>query len=575
MSFVSRHLRAIVVAAVAIVVVLALAAALLAFQAGAAVGRVAAALKPAYEVTYSSPRVSLGGDISVRDLRIAPARPGASPIVARRAVFSPPGAIWFLRAAFGSGPLPPMTRAKLVLEDVTLGPGEVSAALSWIGPASAAPFDGAGCGPSVRFGAEDFKQLGLDTDPSQLIAEYAVTGPGLGTVVASYEVRGSSRLEHRRVLKLPDPTRPLPPAPAQTATVEAQWKVDDDGFVAARNRMCAKRALVARNLFSDQHVAAVQSWLRRYGFEATAPVADVYRRYALRGGDLVWQARPRAPIVFSSYAAANAVDRARALGATLQAAGKTPAPFLLAVYVPPNATPFGPAAAPADATAAATTTPGAPTVPGAAPATTAPATSTAATTTPAPLTAATGTPSVSPPPVTPATQPVTPATTASVAASAPPVRPTPAAVTPPPITPPPITPAPTAAPTRPAPITPSPAATTVAASSRPTPTTTAPPRPATPPPTATRPATTPAPPVRPGVTAYAALQRAVGRRINVRTVHASQRVGVLRQWNGEAITVELSERDGRKLLTIPRDDIVRAEVLSTAAVPPETNAQKN
>src|SRR5688572_5243775 len=330
MDMMRRHLRALVVGAIVVVVVLALSVALLAFQAGAAVRRIADALQPGFEMTYSSPRVAFNGDLSVQDFKLKPRGEGLAVLSARTATLRPPGSVWFLRAAFGSGPLPPIERVGIALEDVAVeGGGELDPALRWIGARSAAPFEAAGCGASMRLGAEDWKQLGLRAEPARIDAAYAVTGPGLGTLTVTFDRPGSSRIAHRRVVKLPDPQRPWPVNPAQAATVESQWSIKDDGFVAARNRLCARRARVARNLFADLHVEAVQAWVRRLGLEASPQLVETYRRYALRGGELQWASRPRAPIVHANYAVATPELRVRALGASIQATGKDPVPFTL------------------------------------------------------------------------------------------------------------------------------------------------------------------------------------------------------------------------------------------------------
>jgi hypothetical protein len=66
----------------------------------------------------------------------------------------------------------------------------------------------------------------------------------------------------------------------------------------------------------------------------------------------------------------------------------------------------------------------------------------------------------------------------------------------------------------------------------------------------------------------------VNRRVAIRTVHNTRRIGVLRDWNGEAVTLELAD-ENYKLLKVPRDDVVRAEILDTALIPPRPNAKKN
>ena len=593
MTIESRQLRLLAVAGIAIVLIVALAAALLAFQASAAVERIAAALKPRYELTYVSPRVGLDGNLSVRNFRLRPSGEGMATLVADRAVLRPPGAAWFLGTAFGSGALPPIDQLGLVLEGASLeGGGEIHPSLRWIGARSAAPFEAAGCAPGIRFGAEDWQQVGLRTEPALLEADYAVTGPGLGTVTVAYAIPGSSRIEHRRVLKLADPRQPLAATPADAATVESKWRVLDDGFVAARNRMCGRRAQIARNLFADQHVTAVQAWFRRIGLAPSKELVDTYRRYALRGGELRFESRPRSPIGFASYAAADPLDRARALGATLQASGKAPVRVELseATRVAEPAPVAGIDEGSLAAADAAQATPAAPPVdtgapaPGTVPA--APATDSAAptvavdgaTTPPEPtsksppvVAGSTEAPAIAPAPDSPS--PASPGSAKPPAATSAPPAPAVASVPPPPredpAAPPPSS---GAAPSRDA---------AAIASTKSPPPASAEPTPPAPKPAAPKPAVTakPAPPraapVRRGVADYATLERAVGMRLAVRTVHNTRRVGVLREWTGAGLTVELTDRDDGMNLKIPKGDIVAAEILDTNAVAPRAHAEKN
>lgn len=596
MSLSSRQIRVVAVAAIALVVMLALAAALLALQADAAVARIADALKPGYDVTYASPRVGFDGDLSVRELRVRASGDDRATLTAQRAVLRPPGAEWFLRAAFGSGEtLPPIDRLSLTLEGVAVeGGGELHPAVRWIGTRSAAPFEGAGCGSSLRFGAEDWEKLGIEAGVATIDAGYAVTGPGLATVTANFAIPGSSRVEHRRVLKLDDPLHPLAADRASVATVESQWAVVDDGFIAARNRLCARRARVARNRFADVHVAAVRDWLRRFGLEASPELVDSYRRYALAGGELRMDSRPRAPIAFAAWNAAAPVERARALGASLTVTGKAPVPFaLVAATVPSESadasaapaveaipgpspiadattggvTPGEPATASAPAPVSQPTTQAPPiqAPPIQAPPIQAPPIATPQTTAPLTTTAPAKTTPAKPAPIeTPRPDTTVAATTASTSPARSDTEPSAEAAAGAPIQP----TAPRTSVSAPPPPPPSPAPAPASKPADPVPA-------AKPTAVAAAPAKRPATKLRTGVATYEALEQAVDRRIAVQTVNDTRRLGVLRAWTGAAVTLELSGRDGNMQLKIPKDEIVRAEILDTAAVPRRDHAQKN
>ena len=584
----NRHARVAIVAAIGLVVVLALSFVLLALQAGSAVARIAEALAPEYTLAYSAPRVSFSGDLSVRQLTLTPRGEGRATLAAKHATLSPPGAGWFIAAAFGSGPrLPALDEVRIVLDGVSVeGGGELHPALRWLGARSAAPFEGAGCGPSIRLGVEDWRGLGLGAGEARLEAAYAVTGPGLGTITARYEVPGSSSAVHRRVLKLADPERPLPLDPARAATVESQWTIVDDGFVAARSRQCARRARVSRASFANAHVAAVRTWLQRHRLVPDESLVAAYTAYAARGGELSFASRPRAPIpVTSDVAPAVAMQR---LGATLTAGGRSvPFSFVAAESVPiddaivagaiPGGSPTGSAAeraAAGEGDAAATDDPSGTATP-------APLASTTPADTPPPAAATdAATDAASKPPGAAAPQPAAPATVASATTTAPkPAAEPPAARAPAATTPPPAVATKTpAAPAQPAPAASTPPAppTSVPARGAGTPASVASTVPAPSGAAAAKPSPAhPARAVPSGPAAYDALEHAVGRRLAVRTIHDSRRTGVLRDWNGQAITLELPAQEGGFLLKIPKDEIVRAEVVGTQVAPPRDHAEKN
>ena len=77
----------------------------------------------------------------------------------------------------------------------------------------------------------------------------------------------------------------------------------------------------------------------------------------------------------------------------------------------------------------------------------------------------------------------------------------------------------------------------------------------------------PPPPLKLGKVVYAELEGAVDRAVVVDTSCNSRRSGVLRDYNGAAITLEIEERGGLMLVTLPKATVVRAEVLSARAVP--------
>lgn len=546
--FMSDRARLAIFAALALMLLLALAAGFVALQAGAAVDRITRAIAPHAALSHGRVLVNAAGDLTVRDVRIVPVSNPRISLVARDARIVSPGPLWLLEATFGGGDtVPAADRFRVELDGVLVeGSGDLVPGMGFVGWTAGAPFEAAGCGAVTRWAAPDLVAMGLPSSGGQLTLDYRVEPGGLSQLEAVLDVPRSSRIAHRRTLKLKNPRAPLENGPADASLVELAWSVRDAGFVNARYRYCRDRLRLTRNLLVQRHLDAIAAWLEQRGLMVEPDVVDAYRRYASRGEDLAFVATPTAPTTFASLAKLDPAARSLVLDARLEASGREPAKFVLR---PAQAIDFmGPPEPPAQALAE--TPAGLPAAPASAsagvPLAATPAT--AAST----LATAVGAASASPGGAT--------ASAASAAPSDPPPAPPSAAPSA-------TTPAPAAVASRPA-VEPRAAASPDAARA-PAPTLAR----ATPAPSVASPR--PAAALKLGRVRYTDLAGAVGRHVRIDTVFHSRRTGVLRVYNGEAVTLEVRERSGTMMITLPKATVVRAEVLDSRLVPEVPDAQAN
>lgn len=497
------------------------------------------------EVRLEELSFDLGGVVRMKEVNYRPfGVPDEMALDAEGVEIKTPGLLWLVSAGIAGaqtspaeqrrawatkgngGPLTPEPRALPAVERLEISVQNLSLPsafwlpkqLSWIGLSSGAPFEALACGSQRRFGAEDFTGMGLPHDPLRVHA--VIDGSkDLAHVVVKIGNDGRLHTTYDAKLRVKDPTRFFDTDWQTMEPVEELWRVNDGGFIVARNRYCAHRLRLSRNTFVDRHVEAVQAALGTLGVGAPPELMETYRRFSSRGGELSWHAKPKNPIDFGRLAGLARDQRIDALGATLMVNGETAVPFALTDPVPP----------PEEVTDGTTplTLPTTPTTT----TSTAPTTTTATATTPSTTTAtATTTAAVVKPPVTTTTTPVA-TTTAPVT---PPVTPP----KPPPI----ATPATTTAT--------APVATTTAT----TPTTTATTQVAKiTPPKAGLPAV--------GPIRFDDLKNAIGRTVMVYTSYGTIRSGTVMTYNKVAFTLKTREHGQDLTLVLPRNTVKKIELV--------------
>ena len=228
------------------------------------------------------------GQIVVEDLVF---RPADAPDALRveRVVMQTPGWRWFLRNA-----LDPelrdarLDRLRLSLNGVSVDDDGALPLqdLGVFGAASASPWDADGCPPEVRWTRQTLVDAGLTPGSPSLQFDLRAQASDLLTNVI-LETFGVSRLQWVRTGTLPSDEGNLLLLATEPSLIRSeQWDVQDQGFVAVRNRYCADKSEIDERRFVARHVESVARRLAALGLEVDADTRDRYRRFALAGGKL-------------------------------------------------------------------------------------------------------------------------------------------------------------------------------------------------------------------------------------------------------------------------------------------------
>lgn len=240
------------------------------------------------EVSHRRLLLQADGQILVEDLVFRPVA-AQDAMRAERLLMQTPGWRWFLRNALD----PELHDARLDRLHLSLTGVSVDddgalplPDLGVFGVATASPWDADGCPPEFRWTRPMLIEVGLTPGRPSLQFDYrGQEGDLLASVIL--ETFGASRLQWIRTGTLPgDEDNLLSLATEPSLIRSEQWNVQDQGFVAARNRYCANRSGsgLDERRFVARHVEAVERRLATLGLEADARTRDRYRRFALAGG---------------------------------------------------------------------------------------------------------------------------------------------------------------------------------------------------------------------------------------------------------------------------------------------------
>lgn len=251
------------------------------------------------ESRYKSASLEWDGDVVAKDFVLYPYddEDETTTIRFEQVHLETPGWFWFLRNTFDRK----LKRAKLERLHLTLTGGSSAAgidpSLGDLGPfgaISASPFEAEGCMQDGMWIRDELVEMGLNPEPTTLEFDFRTEAGQLLTTVV-LETKGASRVQLDRRGNLPGRDNMLFLDTYADETTSETWEVQDQGFVAARNRFCAKKDKVEPLRFVDRHVESVVRLMDTFGIAVDAEARSIYRRFARDGGKLTYQiAYPKA-----------------------------------------------------------------------------------------------------------------------------------------------------------------------------------------------------------------------------------------------------------------------------------------
>lgn len=209
---------------------------------------------------------------------------------------------------------------------------------AWFGRISMVPFETLGCGVVTRLSTSDYQAMGLapalpdidldyryDAAARTLSLGVGASNPGFAAVKAHADLSGFSPAA-------------LTEANARAALRAAQVTVDyrDLGYLARRNRFCAQQLGVAPEAFAEQHIAALQEFLKARRIVPSEAVIALYRQLLSGSGSLQLLSLPNANIAPSQYASLDPEEVLRWLNLTARHNQSPPVLFKLYFLAEPQ-----------------------------------------------------------------------------------------------------------------------------------------------------------------------------------------------------------------------------------------------
>lgn len=190
---------------------------------------------------------------------------------------------------------------------------------SWLGAASLSPFDGLGCTPTQTFTADDLTgQLELPAAPYSIQVD--VTNP-MGAVAEVKAVFARPGIATTTFVARYDMGSTFDPANLDFDAArlkEATWTINDEGFVAARNRVCANLIGLSEKRYQQIHIVTLRRQLLAAGLIPDQTLEDAYAQYLRAGGTLVFRTNPKPDYKQQLADSTDLVARAQLLGYSLK-----------------------------------------------------------------------------------------------------------------------------------------------------------------------------------------------------------------------------------------------------------------
>lgn len=197
------------------------------------------------------------------------------------------------------------------------------------GLASAAPFEAEGCGRDSAWVGAELEAMGLKAEGVDLRFTLSTeAAAGEVRVLGSLESPGSSRVNFAQHFKERSLSAFFDKEAGDRISTYERIEVADAGFIRVRDAFCAKRDGIAKDEFTERHIAAIQRRLQAKGLHAGDDVERVYRNY-LANGSLLIEANPSANVRRADYRHYSVPDQQRMYNARISSGSQRPVPLAL------------------------------------------------------------------------------------------------------------------------------------------------------------------------------------------------------------------------------------------------------
>ena len=243
---------------------------------------------PGWEVTYKRVWPRLLGGVSASDLTLLPygAENDEESYHFERVTIGIPFFQYYWSLTKGRKFLHAIKAVEMTFEG---GRGrmatEFSEGLDLVGNTSLSLFEAEGCADDHWWADDELQEMGLPESPlsmqlswtranNRLQLHHRLSRPGVGRL----EYRGERGVDESV------PLLGIYEIPLDEPASE-HWQIVDEGFVAARNRHCAKKDGIDESRFVERHMQSVRRVLQAEGLAPSPALEAAYRGFAQRGGE--------------------------------------------------------------------------------------------------------------------------------------------------------------------------------------------------------------------------------------------------------------------------------------------------
>ena len=253
--------------------------------------------------TYKGAWFDLAGNLVAKDFELKPYGPDVDVTLTFKKIrVETPGWAWIFRTVRTGAIVADTNRLHVTLEDGT-SDGGVDPSLGDLGPFgtdTASPFEAEGCMQDTAWLRSELVDMGLNPGPTVLDFDYRVDSNKLNSLI-TLETPGVSKVSLTRHETLPGSINPYLLDLTQTATTDELWRVEDQGFVKARNAFCAKRDRTTEADFVLRHVESVKRLLAIEGLALDEASLATYAGFARSGGAISFGGNYLSPLPSEIY----------------------------------------------------------------------------------------------------------------------------------------------------------------------------------------------------------------------------------------------------------------------------------